>query len=77
MRRQVLLAFLAGACVASPPGDRNPSRIEVADLVLRKGRIWTVDPTRPEAEAVAILGDRILAVGSDAEVLPFTGPRTQ
>ncbi|MCI0588020.1 MAG: amidohydrolase [Planctomycetes bacterium] len=77
MRLLLLLALLAGACAGPPPGERNPSPIEVADLVLRNGRIWTVDPARPEAEAVAVLGDRILAAGSDAEILRLAGPRTR
>ncbi|NNK49461.1 MAG: amidohydrolase [Gemmatimonadetes bacterium] len=49
---------------------------EPADLVLRGGRVVTVDPALPDAEAVAMRGDRILFVGSDAEVGAFTGPRT-
>ncbi len=39
------------------------------DLFLHNGRITTFDPDRPEAEAVAIAGDRILAVGSDADIM--------
>lgn len=34
-----------------------------ADLIIRNANIWTVDPSRPEAEAVVVLGDRIVAVG--------------
>jgi predicted amidohydrolase YtcJ len=48
-----------------------------ADLVLRNGQIWTVNRKQPRAEALAILGDRLLAVGSDADVKPLIGPRTQ
>lgn len=39
-----------------------------AALILYGGRIWTGDPERPFAEAIAIEGDRILAVGTDAEI---------
>src|SRR5687767_8692250 len=39
-----------------------------ASLVLVNGRVWTGDPQRREAEAVAIAGDRITAVGSTAEL---------
>ncbi|MFI8992307.1 amidohydrolase [Streptomyces antimycoticus] len=39
--------------------------------VLRGGRVFTADPARPWAEAVAVLGDRIVAVGSDNDVLPW------
>ena len=39
-----------------------------ADLVLLNARVLTMDPARPEAEAVAIAGDQILAIGTGAEV---------
>jgi predicted amidohydrolase YtcJ len=48
-----------------------------ADLVLTHGRIWTEDPAKPEAEAVAILGERIVRVGSAAEIATLIGPGTQ
>jgi hypothetical protein len=48
-----------------------------ADLVLRGGRVVTVDAARPEAEAVAVSGSRILAVGSDREIDRLVGPRTR
>lgn len=48
-----------------------------SDLVLRNGRIFTGDQARPWAEAVAIRGDRIVAVGSEAEVAKLTGPQTR
>ena len=44
-------------------------RQEEADLVIRDAKIYTVDPTRPWAEAVSIKDGRILRVGSDAEIL--------
>ncbi|MFU8817659.1 MAG: amidohydrolase family protein, partial [Pseudomonadales bacterium] len=40
-----------------------------ADLILSNARIYTADAQRPWAEALAIAGDRIVAVGSGAEVL--------
>lgn len=48
-----------------------------ADLIIINSRIWTVDPRLPEAEAVAILGERIVAVGSTAEVEAWRGPNTR
>ncbi|MBV9483968.1 MAG: amidohydrolase [Acidobacteria bacterium] len=41
------------------------------DLILYNGRFWTVDPRLPQAQAVAITGGRLLAVGSNEEVLPL------
>jgi hypothetical protein len=48
-----------------------------ADLVILHGHVWTVDPAHPQAEAVAIVGGRIAAVGSDAEISKWIGPPTQ
>jgi predicted amidohydrolase YtcJ len=48
-----------------------------ADLVLINGRIWTVNEAQPQAEAVACLGRRILAVGSTAEVRTWIGSGTR
>src|SRR5919109_558515 len=48
-----------------------------ATLVLRHGKIITVDPDFPIAEAVAIDGDTIVHVGSSAEMQPFIGPETR
>jgi predicted amidohydrolase YtcJ len=45
-----------------------------ADLVLHGGRVLTVDARFTVAEAVAVAGDRILAVGRDAEILPLAAP---
>ena len=62
---------------ALPAGNPSDKPRLVADLVLTGGTIWTVDPSRPEAEAVAIRRDRILAVGSSADVQALAGPATR
>jgi predicted amidohydrolase YtcJ len=49
----------------------------MADLILHGGRITTLDPTRAEASAVAIGGGRVLAVGTDAEVMALRTAGTQ
>ncbi|MBI4906372.1 MAG: amidohydrolase [Acidobacteria bacterium] len=43
------------------------------DLILRNGRIWTGDAARPEAEAVACRDGRIVAVGTNAEIMKWAG----
>lgn len=48
-----------------------------ADLIITNARVWTVDKARPQAEALAILRDRIVAVGSATEVDAWHGPRTK
>jgi predicted amidohydrolase YtcJ len=49
--------------------------VAAADLVVRGGRVFTVD-TPPWAAAVAVRGERIVAVGDDAEIADLAGPRT-
>jgi predicted amidohydrolase YtcJ len=61
------LGLLASAARAESP----------ADLVLRNGVVHTLDARRPKAQALAITGQRIVAVGSDAELGPFAGPKTR
>ena len=48
-----------------------------ADLVLRNGKVVTMEQAKPEAQAIAIRGDRIVAVGTDQEIRAFTGPATK
>src|SRR5687768_2817996 len=48
-----------------------------ADLVLRGGSIVTVDAARPEAQALAVVGDRIAAIGSNEEIQAHIGARTR
>ncbi|MGE5277782.1 MAG: amidohydrolase [Acidobacteriota bacterium] len=47
-----------------------------ADLILLSGRVWTADPARPEAQALAARGGRIVAVGTDAQIVSRKGPKT-
>ncbi len=48
-----------------------------ADLIINHAKVWTGDKALPNAEAVAILGDRIVAVGSNDSVDSWRGPRTK
>ncbi len=48
-----------------------------ADLILSNGVFFTVNPEQPEADAVAIKGDRILAVGTYAEINEYRSNRTR
>jgi predicted amidohydrolase YtcJ len=58
MRRLALSALLAAPMAAAQPA-----------YVLHNARIYTVDPARPTAGALAVAGGRIAAVGGEAEVL--------
>lgn len=48
-----------------------------ADLIITDGTVVTMDPAVPRAEAVAISGDKIMAVGSSAEITQLAGPGTE
>ncbi|HEV8385366.1 MAG TPA: amidohydrolase [Candidatus Acidoferrales bacterium] len=68
----VSLVLLFGVAVASAGEPKPP-----ADLVVLNGKVWTVDPAKPRAEAVAVVGDRIAAVGSNEEIKKWVGPNTR
>lgn len=65
--------LLAAALVVAACGPR----VEPATMVLQNGKIVTVDDSRPEAQAMAIRGDRIVAVGTNEEIAPYVGERTE
>ena len=48
-----------------------------ADLIVTNARVLTMDAGQPHAEAVAIRGNRIVAVGSTADVMALRGPATR
>ena len=56
-----------------------PARVGTtpADLILTNGKIITVDPAFTIAQAIAIAGDRILAVGPDAAMAAMASPATR
>ncbi|MGZ8468175.1 MAG: amidohydrolase [Gemmatirosa sp.] len=64
----VPLAVLAAA---------GPLAAQPADVVLLGGKVFTADASRPWAEAVAVRGARIVAVGTTAEIQRLAGPRTR
>ncbi|HLV88828.1 MAG TPA: amidohydrolase [Candidatus Sulfotelmatobacter sp.] len=47
-----------------------------ADLIVTNAKVWTVDKSQPSAQAVAVLGDRIVAVGTSADIEAWRGPHT-
>jgi predicted amidohydrolase YtcJ len=48
-----------------------------ADLIVRNARIWTGDPARPRAEALAVRGERLIAVGTNTDADAHRGARTR
>lgn len=63
-------ALTTAACNSAPP-------VEPATMVLRGGRIVTVDAARPEAQALAARGDAIVALGTNEEIAAYVGPNTE
>jgi predicted amidohydrolase YtcJ len=51
--------------------------VEPADLILMNGKIVTVDEALPQAEALAVRGDKIVALGRNKDIQRFQGERTQ
>jgi len=48
-----------------------------ADLIIVNATVRTMDPARPSAEAIAILGNRIVAIGTSGEISKLAGPNTR
>jgi predicted amidohydrolase YtcJ len=61
----IVFAAAAGLAAAAP-----------AERIIRGGPIVTVNPAQPLAEAMAIAGGRIVAVGTEADVMAAKGPGT-
>lgn len=50
---------------------------QFADFLFENARVFTADPSRPFAEAVAVRGNRIIFVGSHADAQSFKGDKTR
>ena len=60
---------------AAPAQPSEPS--QAADIILTQARIYTVNPRQPWAEALAIRGEKIVAVGDAQQIDGYRGPATQ
>jgi len=69
MKKALSLVLLLGAASCSGPS--------AADLVLLNGRVYTLDEQQPWVEAIAVQGERILAIGSNGEVRRMAGSNTR
>ena len=75
MRGRRILAALTTALALG--GCNRAPAVEPATMVLRGGSILTMDDARPDAQALAVRGDRIVAVGTADEIAAFVGPATE
>ncbi|MEP7071992.1 MAG: amidohydrolase, partial [Verrucomicrobiota bacterium] len=56
---------------------KAPLRAETADLILVNGNVYTVNEKQPRAEAIAIKGERIAFVGSNADAQKWKSDQTR
>jgi predicted amidohydrolase YtcJ len=73
----MMTLLLAAACSAPPEDQAERTSVAAADLVLRGGTIASVDPQIGQAQAIAITGAKITAIGTDSEIAPYIGPETE
>ena len=68
---------LISAILSAGSTEANASESAVAKTILTNGRIYTLNPRQPWAEAVAVSGDKILAVGSAKDISSYRDPSTK
>src|SRR6187397_2735106 len=66
--------ILALACAVTLPGV---AQSQEADVIVRNARIWTGDTLKPRAQAVAIRGERLIVVGTNAQADAHRTARTR
>ena len=71
---RILLASLSIVLLSLLSATTKP---ESADLILTNGNIYTVNDKQARAEAVAVKGDRIVFVGSNAEAQKYVDKNTR
>lgn len=71
-----MLVVLLVVCQASSALAQQAAGAD-ADLIVRNARIWTGDSMRPRAQALAVRGERLVAVGTNAQVDAHRSPRTR
>lgn len=71
------LAFCFICFASALPSATLSGQQQTAELVLVGGNIYTVDASRPHAEAIAVDAGRIVAVGSDEAIAAYVGSETQ
>jgi predicted amidohydrolase YtcJ len=76
-------AVAAGTAAVVKPAQGEPARVPAApataaaDLILRNGKVITIDPASTVTQAIAVSNDRIIAVGPDEAMASHSGPGTR
>jgi adenine deaminase len=76
-RRTTVKTLVALGLAPGAALGRSASMKTEPDLILHGGKFTTLDPSRPEAEAVAVKDGRYAAVGTAARILPQAGAGTR
>ena len=77
MKLECLLRIFLAAAVMFYCQENISAQTRPADLVLMGGNIATMEKSQPIVQAVAILGDRIVSVGSNEKIMKFVGNQTK
>ena len=85
IRFMALVALVAGASwtlvrttpAVAPVVAAQAPAVRPADLVLTNGKIVTVEDAQPEAQAMAVNGDTVTALGSNQDIQRYVGPNTK
>src|SRR5689334_10427703 len=75
-RMKTRIATLGAVLALTSFAARAPSARKHVDRIFVNGQIWTGDGQRPKAEALAVADDKILAVGSTAEIKALADSQT-
>jgi len=75
--KQLVCVVLSIVAVTIASGCKKAVEGNMVDLVLVNGKVWTGDPARPWAEAVAVRDGKIFAVGRTSDVRALAGPGTK
>jgi predicted amidohydrolase YtcJ len=77
IHRNCFRLSIALACGLLLPATPLAQSKPAADLIITNASVWTVDKSQPTAQAVAVLGGRIVSVGSSVDIDGWRGPRTR
>jgi predicted amidohydrolase YtcJ len=77
MKNAIRASLLVALSCVLPPVFSYAQSKPAADLIITNAKVWTVDKSLPTAQAVAVIGERIVAVGSNADIDGWRGTHTQ
>ena len=68
--KAAFISVLSSVCAVGVAG-------QTADLVVRNANVHTVSETKPTAASIAVIGNKIVAVGADSDTKSWIGPSTR